>query len=136
MKMVFADTFYWIASINPGDDWYGKARGITKTLSQTHIVTTDEVLIEVLTFFSTYGTSMRQRAVQLVRGVMSNPTMEVIQQTRESFLSGVALYESRPDKEYSLTDCISMNTMRQLGITEVLTHDRHFTQEGFVILLT
>jgi predicted nucleic acid-binding protein len=25
--------------------------------------------------------------------------------------------------------------MRELGIIEVLTHDKHFTQEGFVILL-
>jgi predicted nucleic acid-binding protein len=32
---------------------------------------------------------------------------------------------------YSLTDCISMDTMRQLGIAEVLTNDRHFEQEGF-----
>jgi len=25
-----------------------------------------------------------------------------------------------------------METMRQEGITEVLTHDGHFTQEGFI----
>jgi len=44
------------------------------------------------------------------------------------------LYEQRPDKEYSLTDCISMQVMKAMGITEVLTHDRHFVQEGFIIL--
>jgi predicted nucleic acid-binding protein len=37
----------------------------------------------------------------------------------------------RPDKGYSLTDCISMGTMRREAITEVLTNDRHFEQEGF-----
>ena len=37
--------------------------------------------------------------------------------------------------EYSLTDCISMETMRAEGIREILTHDNHFTQEGFTILL-
>jgi len=42
--------------------------------------------------------------------------------------------ESRPDKEYSLTDCLSMLTMRREGMTEVLTNDHHFTQEGFQIL--
>ena len=51
--------------------------------------------------------------------------------TRESFLSGMALYEARPDKGYSLVDCISMQTMRKEGLTEVLTNDRHFEQEGF-----
>jgi len=47
----------------------------------------------------------------------------------------LALYEARLDKEYSLTDCISMAAMRQEGIIEILTRDGHFTQEGFIILL-
>jgi len=38
------------------------------------------------------------------------------------------------DKGYSLTDCISMIVMKQRGIIEVLTHDKHFTQENFRIL--
>ncbi len=39
------------------------------------------------------------------------------------------------DKAYSLTDCISMNAMRERGLTDILTNDHHFTQEGFHILL-
>ena len=46
-------------------------------------------------------------------------------------MAGLDLYRARPDKRYSLTDCISMQTMRKEGITEVLTNDRHFEQEGF-----
>ena len=61
--------------------------------------------------------------------------MRVVPQSSRSFAAGLALYEARPDKGYSLTDCISMVTMRQEGITEVLSHDGHFTREGFVILL-
>ena len=38
---------------------------------------------------------------------------------------------ARPDKRYSLVDCISMQTMRKAALTEVLTNDRHFEQEGF-----
>jgi len=45
------------------------------------------------------------------------------------------LYARRLDKEYSLTDCISMNVMRDEGITDILTNDHHFTQEGFTILI-
>ena len=59
----------------------------------------------------------------------------VIAQSRESFHSGLELYRARPDKGYSLTDCISMRTMRREGITEVLTNDRHFEQEGLRALL-
>ncbi len=59
----------------------------------------------------------------------------MIPQSDRSFQAGFALYQARPDKKYSLTDCISMQAMRQEGITEILTHDGHFTQEGFSILL-
>ena len=57
--------------------------------------------------------------------------IRVIPQSRESFLAGLELYRARPDKRYSLVDCISMQTMRREGLTEVLTNDRHFEQEGF-----
>ena len=135
MKTIFADTFYWVASINPADNWHNRVLEITKTLQRANLVTTEEVLVEVLTFFSTYGYQMRQRVVKLVEGIIINPNVRVIQQTHESFMDGLNLYKNRPDKGYSLTDCISMQTMRQLDIIEVLTNDKHFTQEGFIILL-
>jgi uncharacterized protein len=50
------------------------------------------------------------------------------------FDAALALYEARPDKGYSSTDCRSMNAMKSNGLMEVLTHDHHFTQEGFTIL--
>jgi predicted nucleic acid-binding protein len=70
-----------------------------------------------------------------VDGIHADPSITVLPQTRQRFEDGFALYKARPDKEYSLTDCISMETMRQEGINEVLTHDNHFKQEGFTILL-
>lgn len=71
------------------------------------------------------------RAATTVRRLLSNPKIRVIPQSRESFLAGIDLYQSRPDKGYSLTDCIAMQPMRSEGITEALTNDRHFEQEGF-----
>ena len=49
-------------------------------------------------------------------------------------LDALTLYESRPDKEYSLTECVSMQTMRREGLMDVLSNDHHCTQEGFHIL--
>jgi predicted nucleic acid-binding protein len=69
-----------------------------------------------------------------VRDILSDPTTQVLPQTSADFAAALALYESRPDKGYSLTDCRSMLALRALGISEVLTHDHHFTQEGFTIL--
>lgn len=61
---------------------------------------------------------------------MHDPTVRVIRQSHDSFVAGFELFRSRPDKGYSLTDCISMQAMRREGIGEVLTNDRHFEQEG------
>jgi uncharacterized protein len=70
-----------------------------------------------------------------VRSGLIDRSIVIVPQSQNSFRAGFTLYRNRPDKQYSLTDCISMETMRQQGITEILTHDVHFTQEGFVILL-
>jgi predicted nucleic acid-binding protein len=135
MKTVFADTSYWIALLNPNDNLHPRAKEIGPKLQPFHIVTTDEILVEFLAFFSKFGEEMRKAAVRLVRRILQNPNATVLPQTRESFLRGLQLYESRPDKGYSLTDCVSMETMRGHKLQEVLTNDHHFEQEGFVILL-
>ena len=66
---------------------------------------------------------------------MTHAAIEVLPQTRPSLLRGLDLYKARSDKSYSLTDCISMVTMQERNITDALTHDRHFAQEGFRLLL-
>jgi predicted nucleic acid-binding protein len=52
-----------------------------------------------------------------------------------STLFADTLHRERPDKEWSLTDCISFVAMREHGIWEALTGDHHFEQGGFVALL-
>jgi predicted nucleic acid-binding protein len=74
---------------------------------------------------------MRRKALTNAQRILEVPGIYVVPQSRDSLLSGMALYGTRPDKGYSLTDCISMQTMRREGIKEVLTNDRHFEQEGF-----
>jgi uncharacterized protein len=89
------------------------------------------VLCEYLAFFAGARPSIRDQAGRNVVELIGNPAVHVIPQSRESFLSGLQLYRARPDKGYSLTDCISMQTMRRERLTEALTNDRHFEQEGF-----
>ncbi|MEY3223230.1 MAG: hypothetical protein RLZZ203_2086 [Cyanobacteriota bacterium] len=134
MKTLFVDTFYWVALFNPKDEWHLTVINYSKNLVSVYLVTTDEVLTEFLNFFSTYDSKTRQNAINRVQDILRNDYVEIIPQTHETFLAGLELYKQRADKEYSLTDCISMQTMKQLGITEILTHDRHFTQEGFTTL--
>ena len=102
----------------------------TEKLASRTVVTCDEVLTELLAYCAS-DELLRGFAGRAVSGLLSNPDIRVVPQSRSSFVEGLALYNSRPDKGYSLTDCISMQTMRREGLTEVLTDDRHFEQEGF-----
>jgi hypothetical protein len=87
-------------------------------------------LAELLTFFAGDGW-LRSRAVETVREILSDPAVYVIPQSQESFSAGFELYRARPDKECSLADCISMQTMRKEGLTEVLTNDRISSRKVF-----
>jgi predicted nucleic acid-binding protein len=134
MRRIFADALYWVALAHRKDQWHTRAVQVSQQIGAVTLVTTDEVLTELLNHFSAYGDQMRVQAANTVQGFLNDPGVVVVPQSRQTFLSGLALYVARQDKEYGLTDCISMVTMRQEGLTEVLTHDDHFTQEGFTKL--
>ena len=133
--IVFADTLYWIALINARDQWHERAVSIQTTLADSSIVTTESVLMEVANFFAEYGEVMRPKVALAIRIILTDEQVEVVSANRQTFVDGLTMYESRADKGYSLTDCISMNVMSNHGITDVLSHDNHFTQEGFRLLL-
>ena len=134
MRRFFADTFYLIALADHRDQWHARVVAFSRAHEGAQLFTVDEVLAEFLTFCSTAGAHIRVNAVRTVRQALDHPQWIVIPQSRASLLDALTLYESRPDKEYSLTDCVSMQAMRQHGLTDVLTNDHHFTQEGFHIL--
>ena len=134
MRRLFADAFYWIALLHAGDQWHQRVMAFAETLSDHHLYTTDAVFDEYLAAYSARESYLRQQAGATVHHLLASPEVTVIHQTRELFLEGLTLYEARPDKEYSLTDCISMHAMHREGLTKVLTNDHHFTQEGFHIL--
>jgi predicted nucleic acid-binding protein len=131
---IFADSFYWIALANAKDQWHTRVSAWESANQTARLVTTEEILSEVLTWFAKTGPNGRKDAADDVRDILADANTTVLPQTSHDFMAALALYESRLDKGYSLTDCRSMNAMRDLGISEVLTNDHHFTQEGFTIL--
>ena len=99
------------------------------------IWTTEEVLTEYLNYFAGWGPRFRRKAALNIENMLGNRTVRIVAQTADSFRSGFNLYRERLDKGYSLTDCISMQAMRSEGITDALTNDVHFEQEGFRAVL-
>jgi predicted nucleic acid-binding protein len=99
------------------------------------MLTTDEVLTEFLAAMSQGGSAVRGAAVKIVREMLVDPNVDVIPQSRDSFVRALNRYALRQDKQYSLTDCCAMNAMDDAGIRDVLANDHHFAQEGYNVLI-
>lgn len=122
MRTVFADTLYWIALINPRDQWHQVAIESRSQLKGSQLITTDLVLVETLNYFSSYGPQFRKVVVEVVREIAADRQVDVILHTQDLFLAALNLYCERLDKGYSLTDCASMVVMRERSLSEILTH--------------
>ena len=136
-KRYFADSWYFIALVHPRDEHHDRVKEFNENLESeaTEIITTEEVLVEFLAGVGDKGSKTRNYAVKFTRAMLDDKTnVQVMHQSHSSFLRGLQLYQDRPDKEYSLVDCISMNAMKDKDLREVLTGDRHFKQEPFIIM--
>jgi uncharacterized protein len=130
--MKFADTNFFVALLNPNDQWHSLAKAAASALDE-RVVTTMWVLVELGDALS-LGPN-RALFLRFVGSLLEQSQWETIPASAESFRRGVELFRARPDKEWSLTDCISFVVMQERGIAEALTHDHHFTQAGFQVLM-
>ena len=133
MMAVFADTYFFIAVLNPRDGAHGSASIYIEPDLEQPLLTTTWVLAEVGDAMATTGAN-RAAFADLYRLLDSLPVVEIV--SGDQWLArGLHLYEHRPDKVWSLTDCISFVVMTNRGLTEALTGDHHFEQAGFRALL-
>ena len=132
---IFIDTGYVYALINSRDQWHEKAMEWRRNISaeKSVLLTTEFILAEIADGLA--AVSFRQAAVQTIRILANNPFVQIIPATSELFQAGLALYESRSDKDWGLTDCISFVVITEHNHTDVLTTDDHFRQAGFRALL-
>jgi predicted nucleic acid-binding protein len=131
MKPVFADTVYFAALLNGRDQYHQRAREFAALVGE--LVTTEFILVELADGLAT--SSQRGQFGRTRDALLASPGVTILPADASLFAEGVRLYTSRPDKEWSLTDCISFVVMTRLGLTEALTADHHFEQAGFVALL-
>lgn len=137
MRTVFADTSYWVALFYAEDRLHSTANVLSESLenSRTLIITSEMVLTEVLNFFSKFEKNIRQQVAITASAMRQDSTIIVLPQDTEQFDRALTLYQQRPDKQWSLTDCASFLLMQDLGISAALTYDKHFEQAGFQVLM-
>jgi uncharacterized protein len=132
MSALFADSFYFIALLNPSDRFHDAALAATRAIEQ-RLLTTTWVLTEVADALS--SPHIRQVVYRFLQRIAEDDNIQIIEADPHWYSRGLILYGKRPDKSWSLTDCISFEVMTEHHIEEALTADHHFQQAGFQTLL-
>lgn len=129
---LFADTGYYIALLVRSDRLYDRAVQLTQAVSEP-LVTTEWILAELAGALS--KSPWRTLAIEFVQSLYATDSLIVIESGPLLFSQGFQRYKDRPDKSWSLVDCISFICMEEQGLEQALSADRHFEQAGFTALL-
>jgi predicted nucleic acid-binding protein len=131
MPAVFADTAYYLALLNENDEYHAAA--VARSSEISSVVTTAWVLTELADAMC--RPRHRQLVSEFIRDLRNDSRITIVELSADLFDRGLELFESRPDKSWSLTDCISFLVMKNRNLTAAVTADHHFEQAGFTILL-
>jgi hypothetical protein len=115
MTAVFADTFFYLALLNPRDSAHQRALEFSDKLTAP-LLSTEFVLVEIADALA--APAERPKFLELIL-----------------LGQGVELYRRRADKNWPLTDCISFVVMDNHGVVDALTGDAHFVQAGYRALM-
>jgi len=130
--MMFLDTSFLGALFMPSDHWHKAAR-VCAERARPPLITTDYVVLELADGLA--RPDWRPTVARIHEALKRNPDVRIISQSPQLFERGLQLYQSRVDKHWSLTDCLSFVVKQDEGCSEALTADAHFVQAGFRALL-
>jgi uncharacterized protein len=132
MTACFGDSYFFIALLFENDDAHATAQKWATNLPG-RLYTSVWVLTEVADALSMPG--RREGFGPFLQFLRNNPLVTIVPAEQTLFDRGVAMYDQRPDKVWSLTDCISFVIMQDHGLRDALTGDHHFEQAGFNVLM-
>ena len=134
-QSIFVDTSAFVGLIVNSDSIHPASLSVMAELTakKCRLITTEFVLAELANGLS--GVRFRSVVAAFIGQITHNPSVTVVWSDQEFFSSSLALYQDRPDKNWSLTDCASFVVMNDRGIDTAFTTDGHFEQAGFVRLV-
>jgi predicted nucleic acid-binding protein len=132
-ECLFLDTAFIQALLNPRDDYHNQAKQLFPRIrAASEVWITEAIFVEVGNALSAFN---RNGAVQFIQQCYRTDNIKIVSVDTELLMQALALYQSRSDKTWGLTDCISFVVMQQNNLTDAVTGDRHFVQAGFRALM-
>jgi len=132
LEDVFADTAFWIGLVAKQDQHHEQAQKWSLRI-RGRITTTVPVLLETANALS--RPAWRAACVALIDHLKQRQDVDVVELSSDLWQRGWELYRERPDKDWSLTDCLSFVVMQDAGLVSALTTDDDFQQAGFRALM-
>ena len=130
--MIFVDTGYLVALLDRKDQHNARAVAWSAQVRE-ELITTTAIVLE--TFNNLSDTYLRGLPHLLFDSLARPGALTVVQIEPDLLSRGLALHRQRPDKRWSLSDCISFTLITDRRITRALAYDHHFEQAGFEALL-
>jgi uncharacterized protein len=133
---VFIDTSGWVAVLNSDDGLHELACRQLADMGRDRrsLLTTDWVLAETGNCLAR-STNRRSFAVA-VRTFSESSHCQLVRVDAALFDRALNMYANVEDKSWGLVDCASFVVMRDRGLLDAFTSDRHFAQAGFRSLLS
>ena len=129
---VFADTSYFLALVSPRNPLHARAVALSEVLAEP-VVTSAWVIQELADALA--PPPARSGFLHLLDTLVADPETTIVEPDQALWRRALVLYRARPDRRWSLTDCVSFEIMRDRGITRALTSNHCFEQAGFRALL-
>lgn len=128
LKKTFVDTAFVIALVSDRDEFHERA----VEYEHRPVLTTDCVLLEVS---NSLARNHKKESIIIIEKLLSTEETEIVRLDENLFNKAFELYKTHADKIWGLVDCISFVVMKEHGITDALTCDKHFVQAGFRALM-
>jgi predicted nucleic acid-binding protein len=125
---LFVDTSAWFELFDAASSLHADVAGALSA-GDRPVVTTTYVLAELCALM--VGRLSHSHATRAGTFIRTSPDITLVHPDLADESAAWRLFVERPDKRYSLTDCLSFVIMRRLKLTTALALDRHFAQEGF-----
>ncbi len=132
MKAVFADTFFFLAAVNPDDAAPDRGMQFSDNYDGP-LLTTAWVITELADALA--SREQRHAFREFHESLATDARVEILPADQALFERGLKLCFERPDKDWSLTDCVSFVVMKEREVADAATGDHHFDQAGFHALL-
>jgi predicted nucleic acid-binding protein len=132
---VFVDTSGLYAIVDKKDASYEAAKEEIGNVTRNgqRLVVTDYVIDEAITLAK--ARSGARVALRILDLIEQSVGIRVERIDDRRFDEAKAFFRRHTDHAYSFTDCSSFVVMRELGLRQALTTDRHFSEAGFEALL-